>query len=152
MSGEQHVDAHEDGRGPREDAGDGEPHEEVSSEALGGAGGKDGPGAPGDGGGEDTGEDAGVGANVLEEGDRVEGGLVVALARLEERRVYAEAVGRTSDALDPRARRQRRPLAPPCGSGRRKPPPHRLLSPAALLRLRTPSATFGELSGARVDE
>lgn len=85
MGGEQHVDAHEEGRGPGKDAGDGEPHEEVSGEGLDGACSEDGPGSTGEGGGENAREDADVGADVLEEGDGVEGGLVIALARLEKR-------------------------------------------------------------------
>lgn len=54
-----------------------------------------------DGGVEKAGNDAGVGADVLENGNGVEGGLIVALSGFESRRIDAEGVGGTADALDP---------------------------------------------------
>lgn len=125
VGGDEHVEAHGgDGRA-RGGAGDGEPNGEVAGGALGGPGEEDEPGAAagGGGGGEGAGEDADVGADVLEEGDGVEGRLVVALARLQRRRVRAEAVRAPRRGLDPRARRRRRPPRPP--------PPHRRRSSAS---------------------
>ena len=81
LRGEQHVEAHERerrGRDPR----DSEPHGEVPGDAAQGAGEEDEPGAPPPPRrprGEEAREDPGVGADVLEEGDGVERGLVVAL-------------------------------------------------------------------------
>ena len=111
---EQHVEADERER-RRRDPGDGEPHGEVPGGAERGADEEHEPGAaaaPGRPGGEEAREDPGVGADVLEEGDGVERGLVVALRGLERRGVDAEAVGAPGEALDQRARRQRRPPRP----------------------------------------
>ncbi|BAT18284.1 Os12g0639150, partial [Oryza sativa Japonica Group] len=121
LRGEQHVEAEERER-RRGDPRDGEPDGEVADGAEGGAGEEDEPGAAAAGGGpcgEEAGEDAGVGADVLEEGDLVEGGLVVGLGGLERRGVDGEAVGAPREALDERARRQRRP---PGARGHRRRP------------------------------
>lgn len=52
---------------------------------------------------EEAGEEADVGADVLEEGDGVEGGLGVGLGGFEDWRVDAEAVGGAAGALNPYA-------------------------------------------------
>jgi len=114
LRGEQHVDAHERERRGR-DPGDGEPHGEVPGGAEDGSREEDEPwAAPARGRprGEEAREDAGVGADVLEEGDGVERGLVVALGGLERRGVDAEAVGAPRAALDERAGGQGRPARP----------------------------------------
>lgn len=91
--------AHEWDRWRVDQPHDGGPYEEEAHEALDGAGGDHHPGTAegggpfggggggggvvrGDGGVEEAGEDAEVGADVLEDGDGVEGGLVVALSGL----------------------------------------------------------------------
>ena len=105
LRGEEHVDAHERERRGR-DPGDGEPHGEVPGGAEDGSREEDEPWAAPSRGrprGEEAREDAGVGADVLEEGDGVERGLVVALGGLERRGVDAEAVGAPRAALDERA-------------------------------------------------
>lgn len=86
MSSEEHEDTHSSHRRTRHDSDDGEPHEEVTEEALRGTGDVDDPRPDespargrGDGGVQEAGEDSGVGADVLEDGDGVEGGLVVGL-------------------------------------------------------------------------
>lgn len=113
VSRHQHKQAHGRNRRPVYDPDDGEPHEEVAREALDRSSGlghprPDGePGlataAGGDGGVEEAGENAGVGADVLEDGDGVEGGLVVALAGFEDGGVDGEGVGCAAAALDPYA-------------------------------------------------
>lgn len=124
LRGEQHVGAHERERRVR-DPGDGEPHGDVAGGAEEGASEEYEPGAAPSRGrpcGEEAREDAGVGADVLEEGDGVERGLVVALGGLERRRVDAEAVGAPGAALDERAGGQRRPARPrPWRRHRRRP-------------------------------
>ncbi|KAG5536737.1 hypothetical protein RHGRI_024235 [Rhododendron griersonianum] len=116
----QHEQAHGRNRRPVYDSDDGEPHEEVAREALDRAADLDHPRpdgeagsapADGDGGVEEAGEYAGVGADVLEDGDDVEGGLVVALAGLEHGGVDSEGVGCAAAALDPYARHRGDPFA-----------------------------------------
>lgn len=53
---------------------------------------------------EETGEDPGVSADVFEDGDGVEGGLVVGLGGFEDGRVYSEGVGGAAAALNPNTR------------------------------------------------
>ena len=120
VSGQQHEAAHGRHRRPGDGTDDGEPHEEVPGKALDRPRQEDDPGpagkseaAAGDGCGcvEEAGEDSGVGADVLEDGDGVERGLVVALAGLEDGGVDAEGVRCAAAALNPYARRCRDPFA-----------------------------------------
>ena len=86
MGRNQHEEAHGRNGRPGDQSNDGGPHEEETQEVLGSARKEDHPrprtaAAIACGGGvEETGEDAGIGADVLEDGDGVERGLVVALA------------------------------------------------------------------------
>lgn len=119
MRRQKHVEAHQRRRRPSDVAGHGEPHEKVPHEALRRAGEVHDPrplvhGRRRD---EEAGDHADVSADVLKEGDRVEGGLIVALRRLQHRRVDSEAVGSSGGTLDPRARCHRHPFAPPHGGG-----------------------------------
>lgn len=90
----EHVETHHQRRRPRQRPGDGEPHHEVAGEALQRAGEEDDPGAAAGGGGgvEEAGEEADVGADVLEPGDGGERGLVVVLGGFEGLGVDAEGV------------------------------------------------------------
>lgn len=54
-----------------------------------------------DGGVKKAGNYAGVGADVFENGNGVEGGLIVGLGGLESGRIDAEGVGSATDALNP---------------------------------------------------
>lgn len=85
------VEAHLPDGGAGDLLGDGEPDHEVAEEVEDGADGEDDPGR-----GDlvdEAGEDADVGAEVFEEAEEVEGGLVVAQGGLDLRRVEAEHVG-----------------------------------------------------------
>lgn len=115
MRGDQHEHAHDRHGRPAQDPGDGCPYEGVAHQVLDRPGEVDHP-RPATAAGitgvgvEDTGEDAAVGAKVLEDGDGVEGGLGVALGELEGGGVDGEGVEGAAGALDQDARHGRRPL------------------------------------------
>lgn len=112
VSGEEHEEAHDAHVRPGNDSGDCQPHEQVPHEALHGTSHVDHPrprqprvaAAGNDGSIEETGEDPGVSADVFEDGDGVEGGLVVGLGGFEDGRVYSEGVGGAVAALNPNTR------------------------------------------------
>lgn len=117
MSGDEHEEGHNRHGRTRDGADDGQPYEEIAKEALDGSGEVDQPGASAGGGGiadggvKETGENAGVGADVLEDGYGVKGGLIVFLGGFEDRRVDTEGVGCAAAALNPYARHRRYPFA-----------------------------------------
>lgn len=95
MGRQEHEQAHDRNRRPVNESIDGEPDEEVAGKALDCSGQVYQPGAAtirSDGGVEEAGEDAEVGADVLEDGDGVESRLIVRLGGFEERGVDAEGV------------------------------------------------------------
>lgn len=116
MRCDQHEHAHGRNGRPAQDPGDGCPQQGVAHEVLGRSGEVDHPRPATAAAGiigvgvEDAGEDAAVGAEVLEDGDGVEGGLGVALGGLEGWGVDGEGVEGAAGALDQDARRGRRPL------------------------------------------
>lgn len=150
MRGDEHIETHERHRRAGHKTGDGEPHGEIAGETLGGSHGVDDPRAPapeppiagpatgterGGKGVEDAGEEASVGADVLEDGDGVKRGLIVALGGLQERGVDPKAVRRPAGALDPYASGGRRPFAsedPGLAGGPRPLSPHSNLDPTVL--------------------
>lgn len=83
MSRQKHEEAHQRHRRPRDQTDDGGPNEEIAQEALDRTGSVDHPWTTetrvteGDGGIEKAWEDASVGANVLEDRNGVEGGLII---------------------------------------------------------------------------
>lgn len=100
------------GEGLWKKAGDSGPHEEIAQEALDRSGEEHRSGPTGGGGGvEEARKEAAVDADVLEDGDDVESGLVVALGGLERVGVDGEGVEGAARALDPYARRRRYPFA-----------------------------------------
>ncbi|KAI3440639.1 Nodulin-like domain-containing protein [Psidium guajava] len=115
MRGNQHEQAHCRHGRPAQDPGNGCPHQGVAQQVLGRPSEVDHP-RPATAAGivgvgvEEAGEDAAVGAEVLEDGDGVEGGLRVALGGLEGGRVDGEGVQGPAGALDQDARHGRRPL------------------------------------------
>lgn len=122
VSGEKHEQAHDRHVRPGDCSGDGEPQVGVPDEAEDRTGQVDHPrprqprrrraAAPfGNGGIEEAGKYAGVGPDVFEDGNGVEGGLVVALARFEDRRVYTEGEGGAAAALNPNTGHRRYPFA-----------------------------------------
>lgn len=132
VSRHPHEQAHHRDRRPVYHSDDGGPNQKVPGEELHGPGKEDEPrpgrehrppgaAAPlGDGGVEEAGDDAGVSADVLEDGDGVEGGLGVGLGGLEGGGVDAEGVRCAAAGLDPYARDGRHPFVvhPPRHVGR----------------------------------
>lgn len=123
VGSEPGEEAHNRNRRWADEAHDGGPDEEEAHEALESAGSDDDPGPTecgplgfggsggggalgvgSDGGVEEAGEDAEVGANVFKDRDGVEGGLIVVLGGLENRGVDAEGVGCAAAPLDPYGR------------------------------------------------
>lgn len=124
VSSQKHEKAHRRHRRPIDDSGNRQPHEEVAEEALNRSDRVDRPrprdpmpesaiiaGGGRSGGVEEAGENAGVGADVLEDGDGVESGLGVVLGGFENGGVDAEGVGGTGGGLDPYARHRRCPFS-----------------------------------------
>lgn len=117
VSSQKHEKAHRQHRRTIDDSGDRQPYKEVAEEALDRPHRVDRP-RPRDpppqsaiiaGGGrggsvEEARENAGVGADVLEDGDCVESGLGVVLGGFENGGVDAEGVRGTGGGLDPYAR------------------------------------------------
>ncbi|KAJ8536429.1 hypothetical protein K7X08_034830 [Anisodus acutangulus] len=106
MSSDEHEQRHNRHRRLVYDSGDGKPHEEVTSKALDSPSQMDNPwtavkkretasdggGSSGDGGIKEAGENSGVGADIFENRDSVECGLIVSLGGLEHRGVDTEGV------------------------------------------------------------
>lgn len=122
MSGEEHEQAHDRHVRTGNGSGDGEPQEEVPHEALDRASSVDHPrtrqprgrrvaAASASSSIEEARKDAGVGADIFEDGNGVERRLVIALARFEDRRVDSEGVGAAAAALNPNARHRGYPFA-----------------------------------------
>lgn len=114
MGGQNHIHAHHGRRRPRQRPSNRQPHQEVTGEGLKGPREEHDPGptAAGVGGGgiEEAGEDPDIGSEVFEDGDGVEGGLVVGLGGFQDRGVDAEGVEGAAGALDPYARGRGHPL------------------------------------------
>uniref|UniRef100_A0A5K0V2D3 Uncharacterized protein n=1 Tax=Nymphaea colorata TaxID=210225 RepID=A0A5K0V2D3_9MAGN len=94
VSCKEHVGAHKGDGGSGDEPRHGCPHHEIAEKGLKGACEEHHPRPAWSGGGvEEAGKDTDVGANVLEEADGVEGGLVVALRPLEGGGIDAKGVG-----------------------------------------------------------
>lgn len=112
MCSQKHEEAHRRHRRPIDHSRDSGPYEYISEEALNRSGGVNHPwpgkgpagGWGSDGGVKKTRNDAGVGADVFENGNDVEGGLIVGLGGLESGRIDAEGVGSTADTLNPNSK------------------------------------------------
>lgn len=64
-----------------------------------------------DGGVKEARKDSGVGADIFENGDDVESGLIIRLRGFDDRRINAEGVRCTAAALDPYASHSSKPFA-----------------------------------------
>lgn len=94
MSGQKHEETHNRHARSVDCSCNSKPEKEVTGEALDCAGGVDRPwsGAAGDGGVEEAGDDTGVSADVLEDGDGVESGLGIGLCGFQNWGVDSERV------------------------------------------------------------